>query len=241
MGQLGARAVALLYPPLCISCAVETDASGGLCADCWVDIQFISGAACDACGHPLRGQDDDQVLRCDGCIQTPQAWDRGRAAVVYNGIGRRIALGLKHGDRLDMAVPISNWMLEAGRDMLDADVIAPVPLHWTRMLKRRYNQAAVLGNQIAQFSGTKTIPDLLIRHKRTIQQKGMSREARFENQSSAIAVLSRHANALENKTVLLIDDVMTTGATLSACAEACFAAGAETVNVLVFARVAREE
>jgi ComF family protein len=177
---------------------------------------------------------------CDGCLYHPQAWSQGRAVAVYAGGARRIILGLKHGDRLDMGPTLARWMATAGHDVLnDADIIAPVPLHWTRLLKRRYNQAVELSRHLAQGRDMEHIPDLLTRTKRTSMQKDMSRDERFENQRDALKITNRFAQDIIGKRILLIDDVMTTGATLSACAEACISAGAANVNVLVFARVAR--
>ena len=225
-----------IYPPLCMSCSAETD-SDGLCAECWTNTQFIEGNICDCCGTPLPGDDDG--IHCDSCLKYPPAWDRGRAAVVYDGGGRRIALALKHGDRLDLAKPSARWMVSNGIDVLNVDIIVPVPLHWSRFLKRRYNQAALLGASVSKITSIKQIPDMLVRHKRTPAQKGLSRSERLENQRGAIKINKRLQPVIKGSNVLLIDDVMTTGATLSACAEACKEAGSADVNVLVFARVAR--
>lgn len=192
---------------------------------------------CDSCGAPLPGASDE--FHCDACLRFPPSWKRGRAAVVYDGGGRRIILALKHGDRLDLAKSAAKWMVSKGEDVLDVDVMVPVPLHWTRFLKRRYNQAAVLSAAISKETEIENIPDLLIRHRRTSMQKGMSRTERFENQRGALKLNKRFQDTIKGKRVLLVDDVMTTGATLSACAEVCRAAGSEDVNVLVFARVAR--
>jgi len=183
---------------------------------------------------------DPDGIPCDDCLRRPPAWKQGRAIAVYHGGARRISLALKHGDRLDMGPVMARWMIDAGRDVLQsADIIAPVPLHWTRLVKRRYNQAAELSKRIAQQAGVQHIPDLLTRFKRTSMQVQMSRDDRFENQRAALRVTPRFEQAIQKKRILLVDDVMTTGATLSACAEACMSADADHVNVLVFARVAR--
>ncbi|PIB26539.1 hypothetical protein BFP76_11595 [Amylibacter kogurei] len=230
------------YPPLCVSCGVETEAENGLCSDCWGDTYFIDGAICDSCGTPLIGEDMGDELICDSCTHAPPAWIQGRASVVYDGGGRRIILALKHGDRLDVVIPLAEWMIKSGADLLrKTDVIIPVPLHRSRLFTRKYNQAAALGNQIAKRTNIQTVPDLLIRTKRTKMQKGMSRNERLENQSDAIQVNPRFVQMIVDKNVLLIDDVMTTGATMSTCANECISAGAATVNTLVFARVARDE
>lgn len=226
-----------IYPPLCLSCSAETD-TAGLCAKCWRDTQFITGHACHCCGTPMLGEPDG--VPCDGCLRHPQAWSKGRAVAVYDGGARRIAMGLKHGDRLDMGPTLANWMVNAGREVLqDADIIAPVPLHWTRLLRRRYNQAVELSRHIASGCDLPHVPDLLTRTKRTSMQKDMTRDERFENQREALKVTDRFINHVKGKRIVIVDDVMTTGATLSACTEACISSGAANVNVLVFARVAR--
>ena len=178
-------------------------------------------------------------LKCDSCITNPPAWDYGRAAVVYSGGGRRAVLGLKHGDRLDMARPLAEWMARSGGDLLEqADVITPVPLHWRRLFRRRYNQSVELARCLAEISGKPYIPDLLLRTKATPSQDGLTRAQRHENQRGVFRHNPRQPLA---KNILLIDDVMTTGATLSACAETLRTAGAERIDALVLARVARDE
>lgn len=178
-------------------------------------------------------------IQCDDCLSFPPAWDYGRAAVLYSGGGRRAVLALKHGDRLDMARSLADWMARAAPDLLrTADVITPVPLHWSRMVKRRYNQSAELARHLADISGKRYAPDLLIRKKRTPTQDGLTRTERQENQNGVFSLNPRYHI---EQNVLLIDDVMTTGATLSACAEALRAAGTDKIDALVLARVARGE
>ncbi|MEO0914254.1 MAG: double zinc ribbon domain-containing protein, partial [Pseudomonadota bacterium] len=136
----------LVYPPQCAGCRAETTSPHGLCPTCWGETSFISGTACDSCGQPtpLAGAADTVI--CDSCHAAPPGWDKGRAAILYEGRGRRIAIGLKSGDRLDLARIAAAWMARAGADILsDADIIAPVPLHWTRLLQRRQNQSAERG------------------------------------------------------------------------------------------------
>lgn len=234
-----------IFPPRCLSCGGGTDGPRGLCPTCWRDTHFISGAACVKCGVPLIGDggampEDFDI--CENCQRHLPAWDRGAAAVLYRDAGRRVVLAFKHGDRLDMARPLAEWMAFAGRDLLAAtDMIAPVPLHWRRLLKRRYNQSGELARRLAQISGKPAVLDLLTRQRFTTPQEKMNRLARARNQSGAFVPHPRRAALLPGKSVLLIDDVLTTGATLSACAETLRAAGASRVDVLVLARVAFEE
>ena len=237
LGQM----INFLYPPQCAGCAELTDAPHGLCPACWGDASFISGAICDCCGAPIPITVAGRVTICQGCISAPPGWDRGRAALLYEGTGRRVVLSLKHGDRLDLVRPLATWMRRAGQELIDeADIIAPVPLHWSRLLKRRFNQSAELARRIGIDLRAHQIPDLLSRPRPTKAQEGMTREVRFQTQSGAIDVSKRYRQAVRGQNILLIDDVMTSGATLSNCTAALRAAGAETVNVLVAARVARE-
>jgi ComF family protein len=160
---------------------------------------------------------------------------------VYSGPARRIILSLKHGDRLDVAAPLGRWMAGAAEDLIaDIDVVAPVPLHWSRLLRRKYNQAALLAQAISTQTKVPCIPDLLLRNRRTTMQKGMRKQERLANQRQAVIAHPKQALHLRNKRVLLVDDVLTTGATLSACAEACYSGGADDVNAVVFARVATD-
>ncbi|MEM9012870.1 MAG: ComF family protein [Pseudomonadota bacterium] len=230
-----------LYPPRCIACPEATDAPSGLCAGCWAETQFISGAICDHCSVPIEATGGlSAPFTCDACLHAPPAWGRARAAILYEGAGRRLALTYKHGDRLDMTMTLARWMQRAGGDLLEeAEIIVPVPLHWLRLLRRRYNQAAELARGLSHLTGTPTVPDLLLRPRATAAQKG-SREARQENIAGAIRPARRVPERLRDRRVLLLDDVMTTGATLSAAAEACREAGAASVDVLVLARVAPE-
>ncbi len=235
----------VIYPPRCLACAEATDAPGGLCPGCWRDTHFILGTTCAKCGTPLIG--DEGVASgpadlCEGCQRHPPTWDRGRAAVLYRGAARKVILGLKHGDRLDMVKPLAGWMATAGRPLLaGADLIAPVPLHWRRLLRRRYNQSAELARRLAGLSGKPTVVDLLTRGRFTTPQEGMNRDTRLRNQAGAFHVTPRRADSVRGAAVLLIDDVLTSGATLSACADTLRAAGAARVDVLVLARVAFDD
>jgi ComF family protein len=231
----------VIYPPQCLTCDARVTTDFGLCGACWRETPFIAGLVCHKCGTPLPGTDDDLQALCDDCLGLARPWSQGRAALLYKDNARRMVLALKHGDRLDLARPAADWMLRAAKPMLlPGMLVAPIPLHWTRLLKRRYNQAALLSRAIARAVGLDHCPDLLIRPRNTHSQEGRSRDARFANMDTALAAHPRRAARIEGRHILLIDDVMTSGATFAAAAEACIAQGAIGISVLALARVAKD-
>jgi predicted amidophosphoribosyltransferase len=230
----------VLYPPQCISCSAFVEETGALCGACWQDTPFLGQAVCDCCGAPMVGTVAEGDV-CDQCMTIARPWRRGRAALAYRDNGRRLVLALKHGDRLDLAAPAARWMARAGAPILrDGMLAVPVPSHWWRLLRRRYNQAAALAQALSHVAPVTYVPDALVRTRRTQVQDGMGQEARFLNMTGAIRPHPRNGARLREADVVLIDDVMTSGATISAAAEAALAAGAREVCVLVLARVARE-
>ena len=234
-------ALRLVWPPQCLTCRAVVAEDHAFCPDCWAGARFTGGLVCDQCGTPLPGGQPGEVALCDDCLAIARPWSRGRAALVYAGTGRSVVLALKHGDRQDIARPAARWMLRAGADLIEPGMlVAPVPLHWRRLLRRRFNQAALLSAGVARLAGLDHCPDLLQRIRRTPTQDGRGRDGRFANVQGAIRVHPRRAARLDGRAVLLVDDVMTSGATLAAGAEACLAAGASHVAVLVLARVAKD-
>ena len=228
----------LIYPAQCLACDALVDADGGLCPECWAQTPFVTGLSCDGCGAPLPGRSGVAEL-CDDCLAVERPWSRGRAALRYAGVGRRLVLSLKHGDRPDLARHAGGWMARVGADLIGpGSLIAPVPLHWTRLFQRRYNQAALLAQEVARRSGADACPDLLVRGRRTGSQDGLGAEARHDNVEGAIDLHPRRSAA--GRAVVLIDDVMTSGATFGACARACLEAGAVRVDVLALARVVKD-
>ena len=144
----------LLYPPHCLSCAAPVTTEFGLCGACWKATPFVTGLVCDICGTPLPGTEDGTPVHCDDCLTIARPWDRGRAALVYKDNGRNLVLALKHGDRLDLVRPAAKWMQAAAAPILRPGMlVAPVPLHWRRLLRRRYNQAALLSRAVAATAG----------------------------------------------------------------------------------------
>lgn len=237
------RLTRMLYPPQCISCRALVEEDFALCGACRRDTWFISGLVCDACGVPLTGEaaPEEHVL-CDDCLKIARPWEQGRAALLYRETGRKLVLALKHGDRTDLVRPLSRWMAQAATPILRPDmVVVPIPLNRWRFFKRRYNQAALLARAVAKEHDLTYLPDALIRPRRTKPLDGMSVEQRFEILSQKIQPHPRRSERLQDRSVLLIDDVMTSGATLAAASEACFAAGATQICVLTLARVAKDD
>lgn len=234
-------ALHLIYPPQCLTCDARVTTDFGLCGACWRETPFIAGLVCDHCGVPLPGEDTGKPEYCDDCLTLARPWSQGRAALLYKANARRIVLALKHGDRLDLARPASQWLHRAAAPMIQPGmIVAPIPLHWLRLIKRRYNQAALLSAAVAKLADLDHCPDLLIRRRFTGSQEGRSRDGRFANMQDALALHPRRANRVDGQHVLLVDDVMTSGATFAAAAEACLAGGAKAISVLALARVAKD-
>ena len=230
----------MVYPPRCLNCGDMVDSDFGLCGPCWRDTPFIGGTVCDLCGTPLPGGEPGEIAHCDDCLTIARPWQRGRAALLYDGNGRRMVLALKHGDRHEIVQPAARWMAQAARPLVvPGALIAPVPLHWSRLLRRRFNQSALLAQAFARETGLPHCPDLLRRVRRTDILDGKGRDQRFAALTAAVTVPANRAERVRNRAVLLVDDVMTSGATLAACADACLAAGATQVSVIVLARVAK--
>lgn len=229
--------VDLLWPPQCPSCGTSVQDAARFCVDCWEELNFIVAPQCVCCGLPLDDVFDDCTL-CGECLRTRPPYDQARAACVYDQTSRAFILPFKHADRTDLLPTIIHLLLRpVGPLLARADIVAPVPLHWSRLLSRRYNQAALISNKLARIGTVRAIPDLVVRKKRTPSQGGRSKRGRQRNVKGAFRVPERFRPQLLDQRVLLVDDVMTTGATVSEISRVLLRAGAGGVDVITIARV----
>src|SRR5579885_899542 len=283
LGRLGRGIVDLVLPPRCLACGEIVEDPDGLCGRCWSNMTFFAPPWCAICGLPFPHPVGNGAV-CGDCARERRVWDRARSALRYDERSRGLVLALKHADRTHLAVAFGRWMRRAGGEVLEnadflvpvplhwtrlfrrrynqaallanairsaggpppafdclrsevlenADFLVPVPLHWTRLFRRRYNQAALLANAIRSAGGPPPAFDCLVRRRRTPSQGHLGVLARERNVHSAFAV--RHPETVRGRRLVLVDDVMTTGATVDECARVLKRAGAASVGVLTLAR-----
>lgn len=230
--------VDVALPPRCLICRVAVEHQGQLCPKCFQNINFITLPYCNFCGVPLSAAMVGAASMCPACRGTPPQFSRARAALRYDRLGRRLILPLKHIDRMDLAGMLASHMVRTGRDVLEsADLLVPVPLQRWRMFRRGYNQAALLASAIADIAGIRHVPNALLRTRRTVSLGNKSAAERSAIVQDAFAISPARKRAISGRAVVLVDDVMTSGATANACTSALIAGGARSVDVLVAARV----
>jgi ComF family protein len=229
-----------LLPPHCLACDAPVDADGKFCLPCFRRANFITAPFCARCGVPLpfaaaAGSAGD----CDKCEADPPAFGQARAALRYDELAKKLILPFKYADRPEVARGISLLMARAGAPLLaQAELLIPVPLHKSRLRHRRYNQSVLLAVALGRSHGLTVARDALVRHKSTLPLAGMDLAARRAELDGAITIRPGRATLVQGRRILLIDDIMTSGATANACATALAAAGAVAVNVLTATRVA---
>lgn len=235
-GRVALRAaIDALLPSHCLTCDTLVDGPGQFCAECFRATTFITAPQCLSCGAPFPRAAHSVTLVCADCTATPPPWGEARAALVYDAQSRRLVLPFKHADRQELAQALARMMARVGEALLArADVLVPVPLHRMRLLGRRYNQSALLARRLQRLSGVRSVPDALRRVRATRSLGELSAGERSRMLTGAIAV--RRPAAIAGRHVLLIDDVLTTGATARDCTRALLEAGAAGVDVLVAAR-----
>ena len=236
--SLGRGLTDLLLPPLAWD-SPEATASAGLTSDAWSRVIFLEDPVCDGCGAGFEMDGGAfAAARCAACIAQPYAFERARAACIYDEASRGLILKLKHGDHQPFAPLFARWISRSAAPLLaGADAVAPVPLHGLRLLSRRFNQAAEIARPLARQAGLDYLPDALTRQTRTPSQGGKSARGRRLNVGKAFAVTSEGRRRIKGRRILLVDDVLTTGATAEACARALIEAGARAVDLAVVARV----
>jgi ComF family protein len=233
----GSMLLGAALPPLCPVCREPVATVGGLCPTCWSKLSFIAPPYCERLGIPFDYDPGPGMLSLEA-ITNPPAYRRARAVARYDDVSRILIHSFKYGDRLDLAPALGRWMASAGKALTaEADAIVPVPLHWRRLWTRRFNQSAALAKIIAAECGLPLLHECLKRVKSTPQQVGLSRPERARNVQGAFRVPEAARNQVAGRRLVLIDDVLTSGATAEACARSLLRAGAASVDVLVFARV----
>lgn len=230
----------IVVPPVCVACQARVEAHDSLCARCWTSIAFIRAPLCDRLGLPLPFGGTERSLISAAAAADPPAYDRARAVAVFNddSVLRRLIHGMKYADRHDARRLFGRWLASAGAELLvDADVMVPVPLTRWRLIRRQFNQSALLAAEVALLSGVPSDPHLLVKSRTTRPQVGLTRAQRQENVRGAFHVPSSRRPAIEGRRILLVDDVITTGATVAAATRALQQAGASRVDVLALGLV----
>lgn len=238
LGSLGF--LELLIPPVCLGCHRRMGGRDTLCGACWSRITFIRPPLCDVLGLPMPFDPGGRIVSA-GALAKPPVYDRARAVASFGEVMRNLIHGFKYADRLEVRHLFARWLGVAGHDLLSgADMIVPVPLHRWRLLYRKFNQAAILGKDVSRLSGVPFEPTVLFRSRNTRSQVGLTTVQRRENMAGAFTVTWGGRQKLLGRSVLLIDDVITTGSTASACARVLKRAGAARVDVLALAMVTDE-
>jgi ComF family protein len=239
--RLSQLALNSLLPPRCLACGDTVEQPGALCAACWRGLDFLGPPLCAVCGLPFAF-DMGPAAVCGACAGEKPAYDRARSVLRYDDGSRGLILGFKHADRTEGAPAYGAWLARAGAELLaDTELIVPVPLHWRRLFRRRYNQSALLARALSRQTGIAWAPDALARIKPTPSQGGLGARERRLNVRGAFKVPPRRRPLVWGKRIVLIDDVLTTGATLDSAARALLRAGAAGVDALAIARVLKAD
>lgn len=229
------KSLDFLIPLRCIKCGSILEEKEGLCSSCWSSISFITKPYCACCGRPFDFEIEEGAL-CGPCTHRSPAFTTARSVFIYTAESKDLILRFKHTDNLQGAPLFGAWLSKL-IDEVENPLCVPVPLHWTRLFMRTYNQAALLAQQIAKLKQLTYAPTLLVRKRRTPSQGTLSKNERFKNVKRAFVISKGQEALVKKRNILLIDDVFTTGATLNACAKVLLKAGAREVHALTLARV----
>lgn len=233
------QALNLIFPPQCLNCDTLVPTHGTLCNGCWQQLHFITDPMCACCGLPFEYAIGEGAL-CAACIEEMPLFEKSRSILVFDETSKTLIHKLKFEDETYLSHIFAEWMSRQAQALIaPVDAIVPVPLNRWRLAARRYNQSALLAAGLARRAGKLFAPDWLVRRRRTQPQTGFSRNEREENVRGAFEVPETCRPELEGKQILLVDDVMTTGATIAACTKTLLKAGVKQVRVLTLARVIR--
>lgn len=235
--KIGQKILNFILPPQCINCSTPVFQQGGLCATCWEKIAFISNPLCFVCGFPFNVQIENENI-CGPCARKKSLFTKARAAIYYNDASKPMILRFKHSDALHIAPLFVEWLYQAGQELFhQTDYLVPIPLHWSRLVYRGYNQAALLSQKLSKKTKIAHLPDLLERNRKTPPQGNLTAKEREKNVLNAFNLNKKYQNLIRDKHILLIDDVLTSGATVRACTKILKKSGAKQVNILTLARV----
>lgn len=229
-----------VLPERCPACGIITPAGGTFCGDCWQRMHFLAPPWCSSCALPFAFEHSDET-RCINCLANPPAHNGIRAVVAYDDVSRQIVLKLKYGGKIGMAKMIAAQLLRHLPDDRHGIIVTPVPLHWTRLWSRSFNQSVLIGKELARLAQVPFVPDMLLRTKRTPSMRGLSAKERGRIVGRAFAVNPRWQARIDNSRIILVDDVLTTGATSDGCIKILKKAGADWVQLFCWARALRGE
>ena len=233
-----AKFIKYVLPNRCLMCGKIIDSKNSICADCFEKITFITRPYCQCCGRPfLSAVESTENMLCVDCLTKKSPFRLCRSAIEYDEFSKKLLLNFKFADHVENKKIFAKWLLLACKDILSAgaDVIIPVPLHYTRLLKRKYNQSAILANELSFLTGISAEYDVLKKIKRTLPQAKCNGKKRKINVRNAFSVA--HPEKIKGKRIVLIDDIFTTGSTMKECAKVLLKAGALSVDALTVARV----